>query len=223
MNFQSNSKLNSIRVARRLVSKLHLCPLVAVIGWSLLTATSANAAIIIESRPGGLNYAMYSETPSTTDVHWADNPNKSTALGLTPGVGSRSVSTFLEGVGEQHAIFAPNLPDTGLYEVFVTWGPISSRRNPILYEVTHAGGVTQVDIDQSADPNEWVSLGTFVFTSGVGGMVDMSNLHVNTFGNMLADAVKWELLEVINVPEPASLPLLSTLLALFSRRRFSRR
>jgi len=171
----------------------------AVVAATSLAPTSIQAAYIIENRPGGLNFDEYSDA-----ANWNNTSNKSTAEGLTPGIGSRVVSTYVSGVGEQHAYFKPELPDTGLYEVFTTWGAFTNRRNPILFTITHANGITEVDVDQTATYNEWISLGQFVFNSGPGTVVDMSNLHIDETGVMTADAVKWELLQVIVIPEPST-------------------
>jgi len=88
-------------------------------------------------------------------------------------------------------------------------GTASARRNPILYRVTHAEGVIDIDVDQSAMQDVWVSLGQFTFAAGAGS-VDMSNQHVSEPGVLLADAVKWELLQIAPlVPEPAAAMLVA--------------
>ncbi len=151
---------------------------------------------IVESRTGGMNVAKYSETGI-----WADTTAKSTAAGTTGGIGSRYGSTYRSVAGEKHALFNADLPVAGTYEVFVTWGGGSNRRSPVLHRLTHAGGTTDVNVDQTATLNVWVSLGTFQFNAGTNaGRVDVNNLNIDVSGSMYADAVKWEYLGAVAPP-----------------------
>ncbi len=143
---------------------------------------------IVESRPNGQNHGKYAETGV-----WADSGAKSTAAGSTGGIGSRYGSTYRSLAGEKHAIFSADLPADGAYEVFATWGAGSNRRTPIQHIVTHAGGTTNVNVDQTATANVWLSLGTYQFSAGTSsGSVDVNNTSIDTSGSMYADAVKWE-------------------------------
>ncbi len=145
-------------------------------------------AFIVESRSGGQNFAKYSETGV-----WGNSGGKSTAAGTTAGIGSRYGSTYRSVAGEKHALFDADLPVTGPYEIFVTWSASSNRRTPILHRITHAGGTTDVNVDQTATANVWLSLGTFTCNAGTNSSrVDVSNLNIDASGSMYADAVKWE-------------------------------
>lgn len=151
------------------------------------TLTITVGVFMVESRTGGQNYAKYSETGT-----WADTTGKSTASGVTGAIGSRYGSTYRSVAGEKHAIFSADLPVAGTYEVSTTWGANSNRRNPILHRVTHSGGSTDVNVDQAATANAWVSLGFYAFNAGSNvGNVDLSNLNIDASGSMYADAVKW--------------------------------
>ena len=151
------------------------------------TLTLAPTVYIVESRSGGQNFAKYS------DSGFADSGGKSTAPGVTPGIGSRYGSTYRSVAGEKHANFDADLVVAGPYEVFATWGANANRRSPILHRITHAGGTSDVNVDQAATANVWVSLGTYNFNAGTNvGRVDVNNLNIDVSGSMYADAVKWE-------------------------------
>jgi len=143
--------------------------------------------IIVESRTGGQNFDHYSETGT-----WANTSGKSSAADTTSGIGARYGSTYRASAGEKHALFKANIPAAGLYEVFATWAANSNRRTPILHRITHAGGTTDVNVDQSSTANAWISLGTYQFNAGDNsGQVDVNNLNIDASGSMYADAVKW--------------------------------
>jgi hypothetical protein len=156
----------------------------------LMTAAPLAAmTYVVESRPGGQNYAQYSETGS-----WGSSTGKSEAAGCTSGIGSRWCNTYRSSVGEKHAVFSAvdKLPASGTYNVYATWCACSNRRAGIQYVVTHDGGQTAMVVDQSATGDTWVLLGQFTFTAGTGS-VDVNNTQVDVSGYMYADAVGWEL------------------------------
>jgi hypothetical protein len=161
---------------------------------------------VVESREGGQNFDQYSETGE-----FANTSGKSLVPEATPGIGARFGSTFTSVVGPKHALFAPDLPTAGLYNVFTTWGNVGNRRADVLHEITHLDGTTDVLVDQNDGNGFWFHLGAFRFAAGLGGSVDISNTGLDLSGNFVADAVMWELLEA--VPEPRSAGLLAPALA----------
>jgi len=169
-------------------------PLLAMLAAStVLIAPTAFADFIVESRSGGQNYGLYSEVGS-----WSNSSGKSTAPGVTPGIGSRYSSTLYSG---RYANFAFKAGEpTGLYEVFVTWGANANRRAGIEHKVYHTGGTTSIYVDQSATANTWVSLGQFTLDTS-------SKVQIHTYtgvsGSGYADAVKF-----VYIPEPATLAVL---------------
>ncbi len=178
----------------------------------LACAGAALGDFIVESRTGGQNFNKYSETGV-----WNNSSGKSTASGVTPGIGSRYGSTYRSVAGEKHAIFKGNINVAGTYEVFTTWGVAQNRRSPIRYTVTHKNGTTDVNVNQAATANAWVSLGQYQYNSGIDvAQVDMNNLSLDVSGSMYADAVKWVLISSdcnANLPRPsitAPSPLKST-------------
>ena len=131
---------------------------------------TSSDAILIESRAGGQNHAMYSETGV-----WADNGANCTAAGTTPGIGQRYASTYRSVAGEKSAFFRPEIVNPGPYEVFISWGPGANRRSPIMCRVSGSGGAPAYPVDQSATADVWVSIGADSFAAGNAGFVEMSN------------------------------------------------
>lgn len=144
------------------------------------------ADILIESRSGGRNYAWYSESGT-----WGDSGATCQAEGCTAGIGSRYGSTLRSTAGTKKARFAPELPQPGDYEVYAAWGNGANRQKPILHRVVHSAGTAEIDVDQTATVNQWVSLGTYRFVAGTGQYLEVSNEHIDISGAMYAAAAKF--------------------------------
>lgn len=85
----------------------------------------------------------------------------------------------------------PEIPTAGEYEVAV-WIPATAaaRPNNAAYTVHHAGGTSQVEIDQAAGEVRWLSLGTYNFAAGATGRVTLSNAaQAGTY--IVADAARF--------------------------------
>ena len=140
---------------------------------------------IVESRQGGLNFDCYSEVGA-----FSNSTAKSTAPGLTAGIGSRYTTTF----GRQ-AVYTYTPPATGEYEVFATWGVSSNGAHSVDHVVEHAEGTSTVVYDQnsSADlQNQWNSLGRYVLDAGESYTVRQGLSSSQPPPNrVMADAVKW--------------------------------
>ena len=156
------------------------------IRWDNIEARDASAAIIIESRSGGQNHAWYRE-----EGPWADISATSGAAGVTVGLGSRYGSTVRSVAGLKAAVFEPVIASSGRYRVYATWPAHASARNPILYQVAHADGVTEIDVDQTQNPNTWFDLGEYRFAAGGAASVRLSNEHIDESGSMFASAVRF--------------------------------
>ncbi|MDA8745484.1 dockerin type I domain-containing protein, partial [Rubripirellula amarantea] len=108
---------------------------------------------------------------------------------------SASVSGFL-GVdylatrgGDKIARFTPDLIAGGDYEVFANWTSHPNRATNAKFEITHAGGTTEVSVNQKINGGTFASLGVFRFDSGTSGSVAVRTLGTN--GWVVADAVRW--------------------------------
>lgn len=64
------------------------------------------------------------------------------------------------------ATWTANITDPGTYEVFTMYRAGANRPTAARYVVNHAGGATNVNINQTQNSMTWVSLGEFTFNSG---------------------------------------------------------
>jgi hypothetical protein len=82
----------------------------------------------------------------------------------------------------------------------VAWPAGSLRGSPITYHVVLPGNTSSFQLDQTANSNTWVELGSkpYFFEKGFSGSVTMTNEDIDVSGNMYAGAVKFEY-----VPTPA--------------------
>jgi hypothetical protein len=94
------------------------------------------------------------------------------------------------------AVWRPNLPEAGRYQVFVSVPRgcgLGQATAHAVYKVGTAEGVREVVVDQgSAD--EWVSLGSFSFAAGRQGSVELSDLTGDTLISqrlVFFDSVRW--------------------------------
>ena len=81
----------------------------------------------------------------------------------------------------------PNLPYSGLYQVFARWPAGSNRATNVPIDIASASGATTVTVNQQLNNNVWVSLGTYSFAAGTAGFVKIRNTGTN--GYVIADAV----------------------------------
>ncbi|MEQ8768970.1 MAG: hypothetical protein RIB60_00520 [Phycisphaerales bacterium] len=92
------------------------------------------------------------------------------------------------GGGANTATFPLGVPSAGLYEVMAWWPAASNRATNTPFVVAHAGGTTEVRVDQTVWGGRWVKLGDFEFPAG-GGAVTVSDDATGS-ALVLADAVK---------------------------------
>jgi autotransporter-associated beta strand protein len=91
------------------------------------------------------------------------------------------------------AVYAPTIPEAGLYPVYV-WASAASNRTDQLYRVNHAGGSTEVRVDHRKVGNGWVWLGSYQFEAGRSlerGSVTISNRSAAGGSVVIADAVRF--------------------------------
>jgi len=81
----------------------------------------------------------------------------------------------------------------GRYEVLAFIPERYTTTSNARYWVAHADGNTLQTVDQSANGNRWVSLGTYRFTGGAGEYVSLSDITGETrLTRLIAfDAIKW--------------------------------
>lgn len=86
--------------------------------------------------------------------------------------------------------FTPDLPVAGTYDVYAIWNGSTDRGNAVPYQITHAGGVTNITANQRVGDGTWVKLGTFTFNAGTTGSVKVSTNGAS--GTVIADAIRFE-------------------------------
>lgn len=171
--------------------------------WSnsavVTTPGTAPGDFIIESRSGGLNFSKYEEIGT-----FGNTSAKSTAAGLTSGIGGRYGSANIGAAGLKRALFKYNVPIAGVYEAFVTSGSQSSRNTNVKTVITHALGSTVTSFDEVANTNVWKSLGQFNLNVGTNtATVELNNENGNAAGaNMNVDSVKYVFVSYLPVPAP---------------------
>ena len=97
-----------------------------------------------------------------------------------------------KGSGEARAVFTPNLPEAGVYEIFVKWvasKPDDRATNaPFIVEADDRKTTVRVDMSVLEDAARWISLGLFRLPAGKDAKVVLSNDADNS---VVADAVKF--------------------------------
>ena len=85
--------------------------------------------------------------------------------------------------------FTPDLPESGIYDVYAIWNESTGRATNVPIDIFHADGTDTVTVNMQQDGGEWNLLGRFSFDAGQGGAV-----RIGTFGTssyVIADAVKF--------------------------------
>lgn len=95
------------------------------------------------------------------------------------GYGNHTFWTWT--VGEQQgadcgAVWRPPLRESGLYEVFAFIPRRFATTKQAKYQITHRRGTTTVTINQSEYFDEWVSLGSYAFSTEMPASVRLSDL-----------------------------------------------
>ncbi len=162
------------RVMRRVRCSC-LAVLVATIPIVLTVPGVTAATVVVDNSDAG--FAILSGTawaPATAPGQW-----------LTDYVSQATG----DSAGEVE--WRPDIPAAGPYEVAV-WIPATTaaRPNNATYTVHHAGGSSQVEIDQAVGEVRWMSLGTYTFAAGTTGRVTLSSTaQAGTY--IVADAARF--------------------------------
>lgn len=90
------------------------------------------------------------------------------------------------------ATWMPRIPKTGRYAVYVSYATLPNSIPDAHYTVYHAGGMTQLQVNQRMGGGTWVYLGTFDFNEGCSkqGCVVLSN-YSDYRGVVSADGVRF--------------------------------
>jgi hypothetical protein len=116
--------------------------------------------------------------------------NRSTAVG--PFIGLEYIHVDPDAPGVKRARFIPDLPNGGAYEVRFAYSAHPNRASNVPITIHTAAGPLTVTVDQrkaTGETDPFLSLGTYRFTAGRAGVVEVSNEGVDGF--VVADAVQW--------------------------------
>jgi hypothetical protein len=94
--------------------------------------------------------------------------------------------------GAMSARFTPELPRSGRYRVAISYNENANRATNVPVTIHHAGGEATFVVNQKLKPEgdgPFHILGTFEFTAGREGWVEISNTGTN--GHVILDAVQW--------------------------------
>ncbi len=89
------------------------------------------------------------------------------------------------------ATFAPDIPEAGRYPVYVWYTPGGNRAADAHFEIHHAGGTTNVEVNQQIWGGGWVFLGEFHFDAGTSGKVVLLNRSSDPTKVVVADALRF--------------------------------
>lgn len=84
---------------------------------------------------------------------------------LFPGYNPFKSGTSLRIIDDS-ASFIPDIPQKGVYAVYISYPLIIDNSKKVRYIVSHTGGRTEFIIDQTMGGETWIYLGTFDFNSG---------------------------------------------------------
>ncbi len=90
-------------------------------------------------------------------------------------------------------MWGTTLPQAGRYTVSATWPKDPKNTNAAVFQVWHAGGMTPVQVNQRADGDRFVPLGTFDFAAGpiVVILTDQTPAGAKD-ERVVFDAVRWQ-------------------------------
>ncbi|XCW06505.1 DNRLRE domain-containing protein [Streptomyces sp. HUAS MG47] len=163
------------------------------------TLTSAGSS---SSRTMGWDYYPDGKLKTRTDdgvpvgsaVALVDNSDtqSTSATGTWPkgdlaGQQGYNHQTHVAGTGTDAFTWTLNVPQDGAYTAYVKYPAVTGATTTAKYTVTHATGTANVTKDQRTAAGTWVALGTYTFTKGDTGKLQ---LFQNSAGVVVADGVK---------------------------------
>lgn len=91
---------------------------------------------------------------------------------------------------EEKAVWTLPVTTSGQYRVMAWWREGDWWPSSAIYRVYHAGGVTDVTVNQTDNGGKWNSLGTFQLDPGQNHRVEISSLHIGR--SATADAIGFD-------------------------------
>ncbi|MBA3485497.1 MAG: LEPR-XLL domain-containing protein, partial [Pirellulales bacterium] len=142
--------------------------------------------VVLDNDSAGVTFTG-SWTNSTGSVYYDED------YGVGGGGNADAVSYRVASINATEtatATYTPNIPQEGFYPVY-TWVADGANRTNQLYRVNHSGGATELHVDHRLVGKGWVYLGTYHFTAGSSGNVEISN-HSTAGGSVvIADSIRF--------------------------------
>ncbi len=148
----------------------------------------------------GANVWLVRERDFNTNEVIVDNDAGAPSYTET-GTWSSSASSGYNGGGYRYAnssgsetetaIFTPTIPEAGWYWVSVYFREGANRCVDTKYKITHAGGTTEVSVNQEYHGQTWNYIGQFYFDAGTSSNVTISNSSSDVGQAIIADAVRF--------------------------------
>jgi len=88
-------------------------------------------------------------------------------------------------------IWGTYLPVAEAYDVYAYWPKNSANTGSAKYKIFHAAGSSIVSVNQAADGDRWVKLGTYNFNQGAAAVI-LTDLTEDKGKRIYFDAIKWE-------------------------------
>lgn len=154
-----------------------------------------NSALTDEERQTVENYLQKKYAAGGQIMTSAD------ASGVTISGNWQQTSSNLQKFGESYrtmaknsVTFRPNLPVAGSYNVYMRWPANASNSTSVPVKIQYKDGqVASTTVNETVYGGQWSLLGSYPFEAGRLGSVVLTN--EGTSGNVVADAVKFELVE----------------------------
>ena len=87
------------------------------------------------------------------------------------------------------ASWTPDIPANGTYSVYAWWHADTNRATDAPYTITNDGGTDTVYTNQREDGGTWNLLGSYPFTAGTSGSVQLNDTAT---GRIVADVMGWD-------------------------------
>ncbi|NMC54189.1 MAG: peptidoglycan DD-metalloendopeptidase family protein [Chloroflexi bacterium] len=112
----------------------------------------------------------------------------------TAGFNGESQYTFsvnTSAASVNWGIWGTYIPAADSYDVYAYWPQTTDNTNSAQYKVFHAAGSSLVTVNQAADGNRWVKLGTFNYNQGPAAVI-LTDLASDENKRVYFDAIRWE-------------------------------
>ena len=99
-----------------------------------------------------------------------------------------AVMVLPSGTSSDQVTYTPTLPSAGTFDIYVKWSESSTRAETVTYTIQHAGGSSEITVNQQQPSAGWFRLGAFSMTPGQNHRVEVGGALE---GETVADAVRF--------------------------------